>query len=139
MIIPTAQELLEQKVQVLQVLKDNLTKAQQRMKYFASLKRTDRVLTVGDWVYMKLQPYKQPSIAVRSSLKLSAKFFGPFQVIEKIGSVAYKLKLPVHSKIHRVFHISLLKKHVGTTPISARELPECNSEDLVILKLTKVL
>lgn len=58
MILPTAQNLLQQRVQVLQILKDNLIKAQQRMKYFADLKRTDRVLEVGDWVYLKLQPYK---------------------------------------------------------------------------------
>lgn len=52
---------------MLQVLKENLVKAQQRMKYFADLKRTDRVLAIGDWVYLKLQPYKQQSVAIRSS------------------------------------------------------------------------
>lgn len=59
MLIPAAQDTLQQRTQVVQVLRVNLNKAQQRMKYFADLKRTDRTLEVGDWVYLKLQPYKQ--------------------------------------------------------------------------------
>lgn len=47
-ILPSAQDLLQQRVQVLQTLKENLVKAQQRMKYFADLKSTDRVQEVGD-------------------------------------------------------------------------------------------
>lgn len=139
MIIPAAQDLLQQRTLVLQVLKDNLVKAQQRMKYFADQKRTYRELLVGDWVYLKLQPYRQQFVAIRSSLKLSARFFGPFQVLQKIGTVAYKLKLPTHSKVHPVFHVSLLKKHVGSTSITAGDLPEFNQEDLILLEPMAVL
>lgn len=94
---------------------------------------------MGDWVYLKLQPYRQQTIAIRTSLKLCSQYFGPFQVVERIGSVAYKLKLPDHSKVHPVFHVSLLKKHVGNMPITTINLPEYNQDDIVPLEPLKLL
>jgi hypothetical protein len=41
---------------------------------------------------------------------LGPKFFGPFQIIERMGEVAYKLKLPKSTRLHVVFHVSMLKK-----------------------------
>lgn len=72
----------------------------------------------GDWVYVKLQPYRQQSAATRQWQKLSKRFFGLFQMIQKIGSVAYKLQLPKASKIHNVFHVSFLKKNLVTLLIN---------------------
>lgn len=78
---------------------------------------------MGDWVLLKLQPYRQRTIRGSMPLKLSARYFGLYQVIDRIGQVAYKLRLPETSQIHNVFHMSLLKKYEGDSPQSAEDLP----------------
>ena len=60
-------------------------------------------------MYLRLQPYKQKSLAYKGKWKLSPRFYGPFQVLQRVEEVAYKLDLPFDSKIHLVFHLSYLK------------------------------
>lgn len=75
----------------LEALKQSLTRAQNRMKLIADRKRTDFQFSVGDQVLLKLQPYTQSSVANRPYHKLAFKYYGPYKVLERIGSVAYKL------------------------------------------------
>lgn len=91
----------------------HLLRAQQRMKYQADAHRSERSFCVGDWVFMKLQPYVQQSVMTRANKKLSFKFYGPFQIVQRIDSVAYKLDLPATSLIHPVVHVSQLKKAIA--------------------------
>lgn len=88
-------------------LRDNLSKASNRMKQMAHQKRKDREFDLGDMVYVKLKPYEQASVTIRECHKLAAKYFGPYKVIEKVGKVAYRLELPTTAKIHNVFAIFL--------------------------------
>ena len=82
------------------------------MKVQADKHCTERSFKVGDSVFLKMQPYIQSSIAPRANHKLAFKYFGPFPITEKIGAVAYKPALPENCRVHPVFHVSLLKKHI---------------------------
>lgn len=103
------EEWLRDRKFMLQLIQQYLHRAQQQMKAFADKNRSFREFALGDWVYLKLQPYVQSSVAKRANHKLSFKFFGPFQILQKAGSVAYKLDLPSDCFIHPVVHVSQLK------------------------------
>jgi len=62
----------------LQLLKDYLVKAKERIKKLSKTHRTEREFTEGDWVYLRLQPYRQFSVAGRKPHKLSPPFYGPY-------------------------------------------------------------
>ncbi|KAD6796719.1 hypothetical protein E3N88_07615 [Mikania micrantha] len=102
--------------EMLKLLKANLQKAQVRMKNQADQKRRELSFQVGDSVFLRIQPYRQKSLAKRKYEKLSPRFFGPYCIKKKVGAVAYELELPAESRIHPIFHVSLLKLAKGLVP-----------------------
>jgi hypothetical protein len=65
--------------------------------------------------------------------KLSAKYYGPYNVLQKIGTMAYKLKLPASSRVHPVFNVSCLKKVIGDKIQVQTIFPELDEEGKIIL------
>jgi Chromo (CHRromatin Organisation MOdifier) domain len=123
-------DLVEERQQTGIILEEQLLKAQNRMKRFADRKRTERTYHLGDWVYLKLQPYRQISIQGNPGThKLKSKYYGLFEIIGKIGAVAYKLNLPQGSLIHPVFHVSQIKTCKGNVKEVAAQLPVIGPKD----------
>jgi hypothetical protein len=96
------------------MVQQHLSRAQNRMKRQADKHRSERSFSVGDSVFLKIQPYVQSSLACRANQKLAFLFFGPYKILARVGAVAYKLELPSSSAIHPVFHVSQLKASHGT-------------------------
>jgi hypothetical protein len=83
--------MLSERNTMMASVREHLQRAQQRMKAQVDKHCSDRVFSIRDFVYLKLQPYIQTSIAPHAHQKLSYRYFGPYKVLERIGSVAYKL------------------------------------------------
>ena len=124
---------------ILRQLKTNLHVATNRMKQVANSKRRNIEYQVGDMVFLKLQPYRQQSVFCRASQKLASRFYGPYQIEQRIGKVAYKLNLPEGSKIHPIFHVSLLKKKLGEPNNTTVELPLTDDEGEIVLEPEGIL
>ncbi|XP_023763282.1 uncharacterized protein LOC111911772 [Lactuca sativa] len=95
----------------------------------------------GDKVYLGLRDYYQQSVHIRATKKLTKRFFGPFEIIERIRPVAYRLALPSRSRIHLVFHVPLLRQAFGNiepTPLPEffffEEPPQQELEDDLLVK-----
>ncbi|XP_068328235.1 uncharacterized protein [Pyrus communis] len=125
------EQSLVQRDNILAILKHNLELAQKKMKIQADIRRTERHFNVGDWVYLKLVPFQLQTLATHSNHKLQPRLYGPYEVLEKIGVVAYKLKLPEGTKIHHVFLVSSCKKQMGEEVVPSVNLPIIAGDGLV--------
>nr|KYP37416.1 Retrotransposable element Tf2 [Cajanus cajan] len=116
--VSSVSTILQEHKAILSVVKYHLHRARQRMKIEADKHRIDAHFAVGDWVWVRLQPYRQTTVHRRSSQKLSKRFYGLFKIRQRIGMVVYALELPESSRIHPVFHVSKLRPFVGEDPLS---------------------
>ena len=103
-------DIMEEANEKIRVIRQRLQTAQSRQKSYADRRRRELEFEVGDLVYLKVSPLKGVQrFGLRG--KLSPRFIGPFEIVERIGSVAYRLRLPESlAQVHDVFHVSTLRK-----------------------------
>ncbi|GKD19725.1 putative reverse transcriptase domain-containing protein [Tanacetum coccineum] len=103
-------ELVQETTEKISQIKDRLKAARDRQKSYADKRRKPLEFSVGDYVLLKVSPWKGV-VRFGEKGKLAPRFVGPFEIIEKVGPVAYQLDLPEDlNGVHDTFHVSNLKK-----------------------------
>ncbi|GJY06798.1 ty3-gypsy retrotransposon protein [Tanacetum coccineum] len=103
-------ELVQETTEKISQIKDRLKAARDRQKSYADKRRKPLEFSVGDYVLLKVSPWKGV-VRFGKKGKLAPRFVGPFEIIKKVGPVAYQLDLPEElNGVHDTFHVSNLKK-----------------------------
>ncbi|GKC07454.1 putative reverse transcriptase domain-containing protein [Tanacetum coccineum] len=98
--------------------RNRIQAARDRQKSYADVRRKPLEFQVGDKVMLKVLPWKEV-IRFGKRGKLNPRYIGPFKIIAKVGTVAYRLELPEQlSKVHSTFHVSNLKKCMSDEPLA---------------------
>ncbi|GKE31143.1 putative reverse transcriptase domain-containing protein, partial [Tanacetum coccineum] len=114
----TGPDLIQETTEKIIQIKQRIQAARDRQKNYADLKRKPVEFQVGDRVMLKVSPWKGV-VRFGKRGKLNPRYVGPFKVLERIGSVAYKLELPQElSRVHNTFHVSNLKKCYSDKPLA---------------------
>ncbi|GKD20865.1 hypothetical protein Tco_1222568, partial [Tanacetum coccineum] len=99
-------------------IKSHIQAARDRQKSYADVRRKPLEFQVGDKVMLKVSPWKGV-IHFGKRGKLNPHYIGPFKIIAKVGTVAYRLELPEKlSRVHSTFHVSKLKKCMADEPLA---------------------
>ena len=95
-----------------QLIRQRLLAAQSRQKAYADQRRRKLEFIVGDHVFLRVSPLKGV-LRFGKRGKLSPRYIGPFEILDRVGAVAYRLALPPKlSAVHLVFHVSMLRKYL---------------------------
>ena len=106
-------EIVQVTTDNVKVIRDRLKIAQDRQKSYADNRIRDLEFQVGDHVFMRISPWKGV-LRFGKKGKLSPCYMGPYEIVERIGKVAYRLRLPHElARIHDVFHVSMLRKYIA--------------------------
>ena len=104
-------EIVQTTTDKIKRIQEKMRTSQSRQKSYADQRRRNLEFSIGDKVYLKVSPFKSVIRGKRKG-KLSPRYIGPYEILERIGVVAYRIALPVAlSNIHNVFHVSQLRKH----------------------------
>ena len=105
-------EMVQTTVDKVSIIRARLKAAQDKQKSYADKQWKDLEFEVEDSLFLKLSPWKGV-VRFGKRGKLSPRYIGPFEIVERIGPVAYRLDLPEElSRVHNVFHFSMLRKYI---------------------------
>ncbi|GKE66721.1 hypothetical protein Tco_1520882, partial [Tanacetum coccineum] len=103
-------ELVQETIEKISQIKDRLKAARDRQKSYADKRMKPLEFSAGDYALLKVSPWKGV-VRFRKKEKLAPRFIGSFEIVEKVGLVAYRLDLPEElNGVHGTFHVSNLKK-----------------------------
>ncbi|XP_019085442.1 PREDICTED: uncharacterized protein LOC109126382 [Camelina sativa] len=104
-------KLIDETTEKIKFIRESMKKAQDRQKKYADRKRREVEFKVGDMVYLKVAPQKGKDRFGKVG-KLAVRFIGPYPIEQRVGEVAYRLAMPEMMRLHKVFHVLQLRKHV---------------------------
>src|SRR6185295_6831912 len=110
--VPSTEDFVKKIADGIKKAMEKLQEAQKSQKKYADKGRRDEVFKIGDLVMLSTKNIQVDTQKNRPSRKLQPRYIGPFQIIQVISDVNYKLELPGTMKIHPVFHVSLLKRYI---------------------------
>ena len=106
-------DLVQEALEKVKLIRERLLSAQSRQKAYADHRRRDLEFSVGDQVFLRVSPMKGVMRFGKKG-KLNPRYIGPYEILERIGNVAYKLELPPElGGVHPVFHVSMLRKYLS--------------------------
>ena len=107
----TGPDLIRDTYEKVSLIRHRLLMAQSQQKSYVDVRRRPLEFEVGDHVFLKVMP-KRGVVKFDKRGKLSPRFIGPFEILERIDTIAYQLALPPSmSGVHEVFHVSMLRKY----------------------------
>ena len=123
-------EIVQVTTDNVKIIRDRLKIAQDRQKSYADNRRRDLEFQVGDQVFLRISPWKGV-LRFKKKGKLSPRYMGPYEIVERIGEVAYRMRLPPElARIHDVFHVSMLRKYIAYPSHVLRDQPVELKENL---------
>ncbi|GKD33261.1 putative reverse transcriptase domain-containing protein [Tanacetum coccineum] len=122
----TGPELIHETTEKIVQIKQRIQVARNRQKSYADVRRKPLEFQVGDRAMLKVSPWKGV-IRFGKQGKLNPRYIGPFKVLAKVGTIAYRLELP-QQRVHSMFHVSNLKKCLSDEPL-AIPLDEIHIDD----------